>query len=234
MSEAPLITETPTETPTTTPDLTPTQTPDTTSTPASTLENTLLTAEDPAEDKPAEPAPGAPEAYADFKLPEGATLDPAVIAEATPILKELNITQEGAQKLVDFFSKHTAASVDALFAKQREVRQEWAKEAKTLLEAAPGGIKQAKADLALAKNALFANPDGTPNTDKITKFNHFMDMTGAGDNPLFIEAFTKMAKLYNEGKPVTGGGPSKFGQTAPGGGRPSIAAAVYPNLSGQS
>jgi antitoxin component of RelBE/YafQ-DinJ toxin-antitoxin module len=195
----------------------------------STSDVTLLNQEEPA---PPVEASVVPETYADFKLPEGAVIDPELLAEATPIFKELGLTQDAAQKLVDFYAKTNSAGIEKLFNDQRAVRQEWATEAKTYLDALPGGIKQAKADLGAAKNALFANPDGTPNTDKIGKFNQFMDMTGAGDNPLFIEAFTKMAKLYTEGKPVTGGGPSKFGQTGPGS-RPTAAGALYPNLTGQ-
>ncbi|MDR3436238.1 hypothetical protein [Telmatospirillum sp.] len=174
-----------------------------------------------------------PEVY-DIKATEGHELNPELIAEATPILKELGVSQEGAQKLADFFAKQSAAVVEKLFNDQRAVRAEWAAEAKTFLDAQPGGLKQAKADLVSAKNALFANADGTPNADKIAKFNQFMDMTGAGDNPLFIEAFTKMAKSFAEGRPVRGGGPSPLGQRAPGeAARPTRAAALYPNLTGQ-
>ena len=230
MSEAPLITETPV---TTTEAPSPSQTiPTTESSPATTStasETSLLNQEEPVAEAA---APVVPETYADFKLPEGATIDPELLAEASPIFKELGLTQENAQKLVDFYAKTNSAGIEKLFNDQRAVRQEWATEAKTYLDALPGGIKQAKADLGAAKNALFANADGTPNAEKIGKFNQFMDMTGAGDNPLFIEAFTKMAKFYTEGKPVTGGGPSKFGQQGPGS-RPTAAGALYPNLTGQ-
>lgn len=230
MSEAPLITETPvttTEAPSPSPTIPTTESiPVTTSTASDT---TLLNQEEPVAEAA---APVVPETYAEFKLPEGATIDPELLAEASPIFKELGLTQENAQKLVDFYAKTNSAGIEKLFNDQRAVRQEWATEAKTYLDALPGGIKQAKADLGAAKNALFANADGTPNAEKIGKFNQFMDMTGAGDNPLFIEAFTKMAKFYTEAKPVTGGGPSKFGQQGPGS-RPTAAGALYPNLTGQ-
>ena len=232
MSETPTTTEAPgtttTEAPVTSPSpTTPTTTETTPATTSTTSEPSLLNQDDP---KPE--VTGAPEAYADFTAPDGTTLSPEVMAAATPLLKELNLSQEGAQKLVDFYAKQQTETIEKLFNDQRAVRNEWATEAKTYLDALPGGIKQAKADLTAAKNALFAGADGVPNADKIAKFNQFMDMTGAGDNPLFIEAFTKMAKLYTEGKPVTGGGPSKFGQQAPGS-RPTAAGAMYPNLTGQ-
>ncbi len=224
-TEAPAATTTEAPTPSPIPIPTTESTPVTTSTDSSNA--TLLTTEEPVE----APA-GPPETY-EFTAPEGRELDPALLAEATPIFKELGLSQEGAQKLVDLYNKQAGSSIEKLLADQREVRAGWATESKAYLDTLPGGVKQAKADLTGAKNALFANPDGTPNAEKITKFNQFMDMTGAGDNPLFIEAFTKMAKLFNEGRAVTGTGPSKFGQAVPGTAKPSAAAALYPNLSGQ-
>ena len=44
---------------------------------------------------------GAPEAYAEFTLPEGVKIDAAKLEQALPIFKELNLTQEQAQKLID-------------------------------------------------------------------------------------------------------------------------------------
>ena len=214
-----------------TPNPSPTETsPVTTSTEAAP-DTKLLTAPEPAEEPKVE-APVVPEAY-ELKAPEGQTLSPDLIAEATPILKELGVTNEGAQKLVDLFNKQSASIVDKLYNDQRAVRAEWAGESTKFLEALPGGIKQAKVDLAAAKNALFTDPTGAPDTAKIARFNQFMDMTGAGDNPLFIEAFVKMGKQFIEGKAVTGKGPSAFGQKSPGAAPRSVAQSIYPNLGGQ-
>src|SRR5258708_4608855 len=46
---------------------------------------------------------GAPETYADFKVPDGYTLDADVAKEATTIFKALNLGQDQAQQLVDFY-----------------------------------------------------------------------------------------------------------------------------------
>ena len=48
---------------------------------------------------------GAPESYTDFSVPEGHTLDAAAIESATPIFRELGLTQDQAQKLVSFYSE---------------------------------------------------------------------------------------------------------------------------------
>jgi len=49
------------------------------------------------------PSPnGAPETYADFKLPDGLPVDKAALTEFGTLAKALNLSQDGAQKLIDF------------------------------------------------------------------------------------------------------------------------------------
>ncbi|MDD5347858.1 MAG: hypothetical protein PHT59_04515 [Candidatus Omnitrophica bacterium] len=63
--------------------------------------------------KAAEAAKGAPEKYEDFKVPEGFTLDKALVEKAAPIFKELGLSQEKAQKLVDLYSEMRGAQETA-------------------------------------------------------------------------------------------------------------------------
>ena len=59
----------------------------------------------PKPETPATPGEGAPETYADFTVPEGSTVSKEVIGEsATPLFRELGLSQDQAQKLVDFYS----------------------------------------------------------------------------------------------------------------------------------
>lgn len=65
-----------------------------------------------AEDEPADAAKpnefhGFPETgtYGDFTLPDGMAADPDLAAEFTPIAKELNLSQKGAQRLVELKAK---------------------------------------------------------------------------------------------------------------------------------
>jgi len=60
----------------------------------------------------AEAAKGAPEKY-EFKIPEGMVLDQALVNKATPILKEANVTQATAQKLVDLYAERVKADGEA-------------------------------------------------------------------------------------------------------------------------
>ena len=56
--------------------------------------------------------PAIPEKY-EIIAPEGMTLDEAKIAEFTPIAKELGLTNEGVQKLVDYQAKQIEKNVSA-------------------------------------------------------------------------------------------------------------------------
>ncbi|HET9131900.1 MAG TPA: hypothetical protein VFO86_13180, partial [Terriglobia bacterium] len=53
---------------------------------------------------------GAPEKYADFTLPEGFKFDDKTLEAATAVFKDLNLSQEGAQKLVDLYAANNVAA----------------------------------------------------------------------------------------------------------------------------
>lgn len=54
----------------------------------------------------------APEEYGEFTLPDGMELNEQLLAQANPVFKELGLSQEQAQKLVDFESTRQQAQVD--------------------------------------------------------------------------------------------------------------------------
>ena len=62
----------------------------------------------------ADPATGAPESYADFTMPEGIKIDLAAMEKFTPMAKELNLTQDQAQKLVDIQATMMAEAGQAM------------------------------------------------------------------------------------------------------------------------
>ena len=168
------------------------------------------------------PATGAPEAYANFTAPEGTTLDAATISEATPIFKELGLTQEQAQKLVDFYSTKSSKTNSDLSKAVDDMRAGWRDAVMADPDLGPK-IDSVKVELGRAKDRLPAAVR--------TAFDEALNLTGLGDHPAIVKGFFEMAKLVNEGTHVTGGGPSAEGQTAPGkSNRPSIAGALYPNL----
>jgi len=180
-------------------------------------------AADPAEPKPA-PA-GAPESYSDFSVPEGATLDKSAIERATPIFKELGLTQDQAQKLVDLYPTLTENVVKANNDAYTAMREGWVSELKADKEIG-GKLDHVAAEIGKLKQQLPANVRDA--------FNEAVNFTGAGDHPAVVKALYEISKLVNEGSHVSGAGPSPNGQSRDGvSKRPSLAGAMYPNLPSQ-
>ncbi len=180
------------------------------------------TKEGTADTDKAKPATGVPEKY-DFKAPEGYELNADIIAKAEPIFKELNLSQDQAQKLLDFYGEAAAAAETAPYDEYETMRKSWRDEVtKSDLGDGKSGLKpEVSATIGRAIDSL---------PPEIAKpFREAMTMTGAGDNPAFIRAFYTLAQGLGEGTLVRGKGPSPAGQTNSN--RPqSAATALYPNL----
>ena len=169
------------------------------------------------------PETGAPDKYADFKVPEGFTLDGEVASEASAIFKETNLTQADAQKLVDFYVKHTKQAFEAPFNAYLEKRQEW----RDQINADPtiGGSK-----LNGVKVSIGRLIDSFGDAKVAEAFREAMDFTGAGDNPAVVRGLFELSKRLTEGTAVRGNGPATTGMREPGQGVPSVAQAMYPHL----
>ena len=165
-----------------------------------------------------EDAGGAPEAY-ELKAPEGFELDKNTLEKATPLFKELNLSSEQAQKLVDFYAVQQKEISEAPLKAWQDTQKAWQDQVK-----AEYGNKfpQVRADIGRALNAL-----GLP-AEQMSAFRQAMDLTGAGNNPAFVKVFAAMSKYVTEGTPVKGGSPAPV--KAPGAAPLSAAKAVYPNL----
>lgn len=160
---------------------------------------------------------GAPETYADFKVPEGFTLDKVVAEEAGKLFKGMNLTQEQGQDLVDFYVNKTKEAAEAPFKLWSETQKKWVEEIKADPELG-GKLDQVRATVARAIDGL-----GDPKL--ASEFREAMDYTGAGNNPAFIRVFSKLAALVTEGTPIKPGQPVQL-KSAP----KSAAQAMYPNL----
>lgn len=195
-------------------------------------QDSTSTPKPPTDDsKPKPPAaPGAPETYAAFTAPDGYTIDPKTVEAAAPIFRELGLSQEAAQKLVDFHTSQMIAAAKAPATEYEATRTAWQAKAKSdpdMAKAVNGGttgLDAVKLDLGRALSAI-----GDPTL--VTEFKQAMDLTGAGDHPAFIKTFWKLAQFVTEGKHVSGAAPSPHGQRPPGTTeRPAAARALYPNL----
>jgi hypothetical protein len=150
--------------------------------------------------------PVVPEKY-EFKAPEGTQLNPEVIGKFEGVAKELGLSQEAAQKVVDAMAPQLAAAQAAQF---ETIKTGWADSARTDKEF--GGDKFAE-NLAVAKKAL--DTFGTP------ELRTLLNDTGLGNNPEIIRAFYRAGQKISGSNFVAGG--------AAGAAPTSAAATLYPN-----
>ena len=168
-----------------------TETPTTTDAQTQTEKDAAAAAEaekakaDSEKEKPA----GAPEKYADFKLPDGVKLDDAAIGEFAPVAKELNLTQDQAQKLVDLQAAFAQRNAQAQVAQFAEQVKAWGEQAKGDKEY--GGEKF---DASVTSARLAVSKFGTPELTKL------LNDTGMGSNPEVVRFMVKVGNAMSEDK----------------------------------
>lgn len=198
-----------------------------TETPAPAKEGaTLLSKEEPAKegDKPATKE-GAPEKYADYKVPEGFKLDDEAKAKADAVFKELGLSQDAAQKLVDLNQDLLKEVLAAPIKAYQDMIKTWGEESMNHpdLKGKVGPGKEVSVRIGKMLDSL-----GDP--ELASAFRSQMDLTGVGNHQAFIRVLDRLAQRVTEGSHVAGNGPSKAGQSRPGDGPPSAGAAMWPNL----
>ncbi|CAI0712139.1 Uncharacterised protein [Serratia quinivorans] len=126
--------------------------------------------------------PAAPEKY-EFAAPEGQELDANALSVFEPIAKELGLTQEQAQKLVDIYPQIQQQQAEA-WSKQVA---EWGEQVKADKEI--GGDKFT-ASVGLAQRALdqFGNPE----------LREYLQVSGLGNHPALVRFCTKVGKSMAE------------------------------------
>jgi len=151
----------------------------------------------PAGDPPATD-PVVPETYADFTMPEGLEVDAQLLEKAVPVFKELKLTQEQAQKLVDLEAERVQSMVQEQQDAIAQQIESWDAAAKADKEF--GGDKFDE-NLGIAKLAL--EKLGTP------ELKQFLVDSGAGSHPEVIRAFVRMGRLMKEDNPGAGAPPAE-------------------------
>jgi hypothetical protein len=138
-------------------------------------------------------APVIPDKY-DLAAPEGMTLDPASIEAATPVFKELGLTNEQANKLVPIATQMAQRIQDQanqqILSQVSADRKAWLDTAKSDPEI--GGAKWDET-LTVAASALdkLGYAKGSP-------FRVLLDESGLGNHPEMIRAFSKMGRAMGE------------------------------------
>lgn len=169
---------------------------------------------DDGEKKTGDDADAAPESYEEFVLPEGLEVDTDLSEKFTEVAKDLNLTQEQAQKLVDLQTSQLVENAEkaAAAAEQywTDIKNEW-------VEAGKGDeeIGGAKYEEATRDAKVFLSKFGNEALEEALEF------TGVGDHPEFIRVFAAAGKAMKEDKLHSGSG----GSDAP----KSLAERMFPN-----
>ena len=141
------------------------------------------------ESKP-EDKQGAPEKYTDFTMPEGMTLDKDTADKAMALFKEMNLSQEQAQKLVTLQAENAKALNEATLQGYQQQTNEW-KESSVKLYGA-----KSQEEFAVAAQAI--NRFGTPELRTI------LNETGLGNHPELVKFFVQVGHAIKEDSPADG------------------------------
>lgn len=149
------------------------------------------------ESKPADKPEGAPEQY-EFVAPEGHKFDDEVLAKYSEVAKELDLSQEKAQKMLDTLAPvvnaRQMAQVEEFYSDIGGMPDKWADAAKADKEF--GGDKLPE-NMAFVKKAM--DTFGTP------ELRNLLNKTGIGNHPELVRAFYRAGKAISEDSFVGGG-----------------------------
>jgi hypothetical protein len=145
----------------------------------------------PEPEKEENPNVGAPESYEDFTLPEGFTLDEEVKGQIGELFKGMNISQAGAQKLIDAYTRRVISQKEADLNELNEKRKAWRKEVRK--------SPTYETDKAYAVKGIRAVVN-TPEEKAL-----FTD-SWLSDHPALFGVFVKVGRLLGEDSPLPNGG----------------------------
>ncbi|WP_152622906.1 peptidase [Pseudomonas fluorescens] len=157
-------------------------------------EDPAKTNEDKPKDEKADEPKGAPEAYGEFKLAEGMELDAEVLGEFTGLAKELNISQEAAQKLIDLQSKIANKQAQEYQAAVEKQKEQWMAAVKNDPEL--GGENF---DKSVASAVKVIQAFGSPELREV------LTATGLGNNPEMFKFVHRISQAISEDKLVLPG-----------------------------
>lgn len=151
-----------------------------------------------------------PEAYEPFKMPEGIDIDEALVSKATPIMRELGLDQEQAQKAVDFIAQMRADDQAAIVDRWSKTQESWLSEIRN--DPNFGGAdseKNLKAARDFIKN--YATEDDLGGYD----LRRVLNETGMGNHPAFVRLFKKLSEdlPLGEDEQKPSGGPIRKSPT---------------------
>jgi hypothetical protein len=140
----------------------------------------------------------------EFTVPEGMEVNEPLMGEFKDLAKELGITQEVGQKLIDLQTAHEQKRADESTQAWNDMQATWVNDAKADKEY--GGTEM-NANLAVAKKTI--DQFGTP------ELKEMLDFTGAGNHPEIIRLFYRVGKAISDDNLVMGTNPAAPAQRDP-------------------
>ena len=137
--------------------------------------------------------PAVPETY-EFKAPEGSELDAKLIESFTPLAKELGLSNEQAQKVVDLVPQLQQRIAEQQAEAWGKQVQDWAEAVKADKEI--GGDNFQGSLVAVQK---VMQQFGTP------ELKQMLEQTGMGNNPELVKLIVKVGKAMSEDQFIAGG-----------------------------
>lgn len=135
---------------------------------------------------------GSPEGYGVYTVPEGIQVDVGMVTELNDLAKKMNLSQAGAQKLVDLQVKMTQKQGDTAWAQFNEMKESWEKETRQEL-----GVNY-NSEMGLVRKTVQAF--ATPELLKL------FDDTGIGNHKAMVAFMRKVGKTIAEDTAVAGSG----------------------------
>ena len=135
------------------------------------------------QDKPADAKPeGVPEKY-EFALPEGVVMDEGLKSAFEPVAKELNLSNEAAQKLVDLYANHTKTVREAETKQWLDQVKKWDSDFRSDKEY---GGENLNASLSALKVVMskFGSPE----------LASFLDASGLGNHPELVRFCVRIGR----------------------------------------
>ncbi|MHA6283711.1 peptidase [Morganella morganii] len=146
-------------------------------------------AKDPKAD-PGKPVVAAPEKY-EFKAAEGQELDVEAVKAFEPIAKELNLSNEQAQKLVDVYGSTIMPHV------MKQIDEQWSRQSEQWAE-------QVRADKDLGSDASIGAAQKAMDKFGSPELKQYLTETGLGNHPELVRIFANIGKAMSEDGLVTG------------------------------
>lgn len=131
-----------------------------------------------------------PEEYADFTLPDGMQMDAELLEDFKPLAKELGLSQEKAQKLVDLQAKAMQKMHTDRLAEYEGLKAQWAKDTKADKEIGGDKGDQYDSNVEIAQRAM--------NTFATPELKQLLNEYGLGNHPELVRLMVRIGKGMKE------------------------------------